>query len=579
MPEHASNIEEFTEEMAPPAVAIDKATVPIGASPTERPDLRKPSANAGHLYPQIALVGSILDERGDTSELPRTGPCIHLPSPAAIKAITAGSVLRERYVIQHQLGAGGKGTVFKALDRYRASLPKTQQYVGLKVLHACGECFERTMVDLQQDLHWAQVLSHPNIVNVFELDRDENVVFFTMELLQGESLRSLLERMRPTAMRKIQAWQLIRQLGAGLAHAHKRGVIHGDLKPGNIFVTREGELRILDFGAAQPFANEGSHSGASPARRASVTPAYASCEQLEGRSADPRDDLYALACVSYEVLTGAHPFASRPANLARDAGVRPTRPVGITNRQWKTLQAGLSWYRVNRSSSVRDWIRGLLDQSVEVEGVTPLHEFARTTEAQSNRSLSAGGIVCGVLIAVLICVALSRVTLSPKSFRAVRSTAPAEPKVREPITVPVPDIMAAFDPGMLEAASSPTVDTARRHVLGVAAAKPAARLDFSIRYETVKPDVRFVELMVNRNEHRAANAFTWWTESATAKQDVDYVRQAPAVQGFATDRVARIYVKLLPDARRMDRKYFFVAVADPAAAVAVTRTLVWLPKR
>jgi eukaryotic-like serine/threonine-protein kinase len=402
MPEHRADSEEFTEEMAPPSVAIDNSTVPIGAPLTGRADLRKPSANRGHLYSQVALVSSILDDTGDTSELPRTSACAHLPSTAVIRGITAGRVLRNRYVIQQRLAAGGKGTVFKALDRFRASLPQSQQFVGLKVLHPSGECFERTMADLQQDLHWAQVLSHPNIVNVFELDRDENVVFFTMELLQGESLRSLIERMRPTAMCKIQAWQLIRQFGAGLTHAHERGVVHGDLKPGNIFVTREGELRILDFGAAQPFASGGPHTGASPARRPSVTPAYASCEQLEGRSADPRDDLFALACISYEVLTGAHPFASRPANLARDAGIRPNRPGGITNRQWKMLQTGLSWHRVGRSTSVHDWIRGFLDQSVEAEGVTPLHKFARTTELQSDRYWSAGAMVCGVLITILI---------------------------------------------------------------------------------------------------------------------------------------------------------------------------------
>ena len=169
--------------------------------------------------------------------------------PDPISSMAVGDVLRDRYVLQERLGAGGKGTVFKALDRFRATLPETHQYVALKILHAGGDCSEQTLADLRLEFHCSQILSHRNIVNVYELDCDGDVIFFTMELLDGEPLSKVIERFRPATMRKSQAWQLIRQLGAGLAHAHERGVVHRDLKPRNIFVTREGELRILDFGA------------------------------------------------------------------------------------------------------------------------------------------------------------------------------------------------------------------------------------------------------------------------------------------------------------------------------------------
>ena len=177
-------------------------------------------------------------------------PKEHCPEPDTAVSISVGRILRDRYVIQERLGSGGGGTVFKALDRYRSSLPDAHQYVALKVLHSGRDCSEETIKELQRELHGIQLLSHRNIVNVFELDRDADVVFFTMEFLDGELLIDLLERLRPSTMQRLQAWQIIRQLGAGLEHAHERGIVHGDLNPRNILVTRDGELRILGFGAA-----------------------------------------------------------------------------------------------------------------------------------------------------------------------------------------------------------------------------------------------------------------------------------------------------------------------------------------
>src|SRR5271156_2746935 len=300
-----------------------------------------------------------------------------LASSDSISSVAIGRVLRERYVLQSRLGTGGKGAVFKALDRFRTTLPETQQYVALKILHAGGDCSEETLANLRLEFYCGQVLSHRNIVNVYELDRDGDVGFFTMELLDGEPLNNVIESLRPAAMRKSLAWQLIQRLGAGLTHAHERGVVHGDLKPRNIFITREGELRILDFGAAHSFLamkSQPEHADRVPTYG---TPAYASCEQLEGRRADPRDDLYALACICYELLAGTHPFGSQPATLARDYRVSLVRPPGLTHRQWRALQKGLSWHRAGRSISVRLWMRRLTKDRVPEPSMTPLQELTQ----------------------------------------------------------------------------------------------------------------------------------------------------------------------------------------------------------
>jgi serine/threonine protein kinase len=154
----------------------------------------------------------------------KTYPDTSRPAPVARhELLSPGCVLRDRYVIHERLGTGGRGIVFRAQDRYRASLPEAQQYVALKVLHSGPADSDEVINELRRELHCAQLLSHRNIVNVFEMDRDADVVFFTMELLDGALLSDVLERLRPRAMQRAQAWQIIKQLGAGLDHAHERG--------------------------------------------------------------------------------------------------------------------------------------------------------------------------------------------------------------------------------------------------------------------------------------------------------------------------------------------------------------------
>jgi len=268
-----------------------------------------------------------------------------------------GRVLRNRYVLEGLLGSGGMGTVFKAMDRYRCDLPEGNRHVAIKFLN--DETGNRTNVlsNLRREFYCAQALSHRNILKVYELDLDDDFAFFTMELLEGEPLSGALQKSRLFAISMPNVWAIIHEIGAGLTHAHARNVVHGDLKPQNIMIANSGDLRILDFGAARTLAHQ--RSSTRGARKISFTPAYACCELLEGQEADPRDDLYALACVAYELLVGEHPFQGRRSTEARDLGLTPRRPPGLTRRQWETMAMGLSWCREGRSISVRDWVAKL----------------------------------------------------------------------------------------------------------------------------------------------------------------------------------------------------------------------------
>jgi serine/threonine protein kinase len=494
------------------------------------------------------------------------------PALDPVPSVAVGQVLRGRYVLEARLGTGGKGTVFKALDRFRAALPSTHQYVALKVLDARGDCSAQRLADLRQEFYCGQGLSHRNVVNVHELDCDGDVVFFTMELLDGEPLSEVIERLGAAPMQRSQAWQLIQQLGAGLAHAHQRGVVHGDLKPQNIFITHEGELRILDFGAARIALDSQSQQAGFARNRG--TPAYASCEQLEGRAAESRDDLYALACVCYELLEGTHPFQRRAATLARDYRVSAIRPHGLTGRQWRTLQKGLSWHRAGRGISVHLWMLRLMNDRAQDHSLTPLRELAQSKAVPSSLPwrLAALSFVAAIL-------SIAAVVTQPRPTASPRTTAAASP---------VPS--AAVNPELAASQPSPTtpdVDTpasvSKKPYVDEALKSKATRSTpylIAVDAPQVRSDDHFVEIRLQRSLLQKPNSFTWWTEAGTAKPDIDYVSEKVATQNFPTGyRATRLYVRLLPRALRSQRAFFYIAVSQPGheGRPTVIRQQIWLP--
>jgi serine/threonine protein kinase len=500
------------------------------------------------------------------------------PTSDPLSSVAVGRVLRDRYVLHARLGASGKGVVFKALDRFRMTLPDEHQYVALKILHAGGDCPEQVLTNLRLEFHCGQLLSHRNIVNVYELDRDGDVIFFTMELLDGEPLSNVIERLHPSAMRRSQAWQLIQQLGAGLAHAHERGVVHGDLKPRNIFITREGELRILEFGASHRFMPVEMRPEHADYTFISGKPAYASCEQLEGRRAEPRDDLYALACICYELLAGAHPFGSRPATLARNYRVSLVRPHGLTGRRWRALQKGLSWHRAGRSISVRLWMHRLMRKRVRERSTTPLQELTQPNPVQPKMPWRAAALFLAVTLTTAAVLAGLRPTFALKAIDAP-SPVLSEAASRDSISAP-PDELPATDFIVTQASASARKDI----VYGAPQAKVAARAappTISAEPSQVRSDDHFAEIRLRRNLLQKNSSFTWWTEPATAKPNVDYVPEAVAIQTFPTGyRTTRLYVRLLPQSLRSQRAYFYIAIAQPGlhqGPDSVIRRQIWLP--
>jgi serine/threonine protein kinase len=264
------------------------------------------------------------------------------------------------------------GTVFAAVDQYRLDRSHGDQLVALKVLHTDVIKRPRLFAELRREFQHLQSLSHPNIVRVHEFDRDGDLAFFTMEHLSGALLSRVLSAQESSALYRPHALALIRDVGAAVAYAHARGVVHGDLYPGNIFVTDNGEVRVLDFGASHQLHRAPWISEFDSARQIAVaTPKYASCQLLEGEAADARDDVYALACIAYVLLTGRHPFQDNNALKARTLRLAPRRPTGLSGRQWTALRAGLHFGREQRPPDMSAWLaqldlRGAADRLPEL---------------------------------------------------------------------------------------------------------------------------------------------------------------------------------------------------------------------
>ena len=284
--------------------------------------------------------------------------------PAA-PPLTPGCVLRDRFVLEEVIGSGGMSVVFRALDRRREEALDRQPHVAIKVL---GDEFKRhpdALRALQRESRKTQRLAHQNIASVYDFDRDGPNVYMVMELLVGEPLDALLRRRGLLGLEKAEALRMLSEMGAGLSHAHGFGIVHSDFKPSNAFVTLSGETKLIDFGvsrATKPANAQGNTvlTMFDAGKLGAITVAYCSPEQMLGDAdPDPRDDVYALGVVAYELLSGKHPFDGRSALDAQLKGLSVKPIEGLSDEQNAALRAALECRREQRTASVVELLQGL----------------------------------------------------------------------------------------------------------------------------------------------------------------------------------------------------------------------------
>ncbi len=336
-----------------PSVPDNDATVVI--SEEDKPTLFQPSLES------LATQPAPITSPGIAKSLLDTLAGENLTASSSLRSdqeLSIGVVIKDRFVLKEELGRGGMGTVFKALDMRKVEANDREAYVALKVLNIDFRDNPVSLIALQRETKRAQTLSHPNIITVYDFDRDGAHVFMTMEHLQGCPLSNLIRGLPPGGMTFKKAWPIIEGICAALAYAHKKNIVHSDFKPGNVFITEQNEAKVLDFGIATAIGrpDKGADATVFNARElGAMTPAYASLEQIRDQAPDPRDDIYALACVCYELLSGQHPFRKLSAENALDLNLHPKPIAGLKRNQWKALQHGLAFKQEDRVRTVEEF--------------------------------------------------------------------------------------------------------------------------------------------------------------------------------------------------------------------------------
>jgi len=321
-----------------------------------------------------------------------------------------GVLIGGRYQISEELGRGGMGVVYKAVDN------KLKRTVALKFLPFEWTYDPQAKERFVREAQAAAALDHPNICTVHEIDEAEGKMFISMAFVEGESLKTKIERGRLVID---EALGLGMQVAEGLREAHKKGVIHRDIKSANIMVTESGQAKIMDFGLARVtggtlLTKEGMTMG---------TIAYMSPEQARGETVDQRSDIWSLGVVLYEMLAGRLPFRGehdqavvyailkeQPKPLT--AG-RPEIPASVDHVIGKALEKSPA----QRYQSVDDLID---DLKAIAEGIEPERVRARRRKAKL-RSWKRAGLYGGAagLLVLLAVVALRLFTGRPQAIETL----------------------------------------------------------------------------------------------------------------------------------------------------------------
>jgi serine/threonine protein kinase len=258
-----------------------------------------------------------------------------------------GSIVANRFVLRTHLGRGRYGEVYEALDRSLSDPQMGQEHsVALHLLHDRVREQTRLLQKLEGAYLQPHVWAHPNVVKISGFGCDRDKYFLVMELLEGASLRFILDENSPELLSHEEAFAVLRGVGDALKYAHAKSAIHGEIRPEKIFITSEFVVKVLDL---------------LPASSPRTVPFYVEDAAAQGAvaTADPRDDVYGLACLAYELLSGRHPFNANSPLEAAQAGLMPGPIDGLERWRWDALAGGLALRREQRTGSVAQFLRDL----------------------------------------------------------------------------------------------------------------------------------------------------------------------------------------------------------------------------
>jgi len=555
-----------------PAVAA--ATNPVAPSSTavtiDGPSLR-PATSAPITHGQQPVAVAATSARA--AEVTRKPVALKAVEKPHRPAMAPGTVLSDRYLLEQVIGCGGTAIVFRARDMLSAKGTAPNKQIAVKTPRPELGDPARATKRLKHEFEHARLLSHPSIVRVLDLHEDQGRSFMTMELVEGKLLAHLLRdwTMLPVPL----AYKLLRQCADALSYAHSQNVVHGDFKPGNIFVTKDEGVRIVDFGtAASPNTND--------SRIPAGTPTYASPDVLSGEIPDARDDVFSFACVAYEVLTGQHPFGRLSSLQARDEAKIPPRAWNLSTSQWLSLLSALSWKREQRPASVQELFARLSVEQpvatsapvhVDPEEVVPAELPAELMPKQRSWGFFAF-IACAAVVTYLAFQTQKgpdgshrpapAPTITPAAASLPASRPPPPPVVEPEAPAPTPAVTEAAKPETSAPAKAAPAAATK-------AARPAAATsEISFESPTVVTSETSVAavFLVKRSQPLSGRlSVSWKALSGTADAGIDFSSSASGTVTFADGQAQRaIYIPLRNDLLKEPDESFYVELIPPKSA-------------
>ncbi len=271
--------------------------------------------------------------------------------------IGPGSVLRGRFRLEEEVARGSMGIVYRAIDLVKLDAGALDPQLAVKVVSPEFANNKNALRTFQNEVVNSQHLSHPHIIHLFELDRDGDRHFITMEWLEGHSLAELLDNSQGSALPPTQTYAIIEQLCDAMIYAHEQGVVHADIKPGNVFLLETGEVKLIDFGIAKTNVAWQGSAEMDKFQTVALTPAYAGCERLEHEDPTDQDDLYSLACLIYRLLSGRRVFGPLNALEAEEQGAEVVAIDDMDEQRRDALAKALAFRRTDRQASVREFAK------------------------------------------------------------------------------------------------------------------------------------------------------------------------------------------------------------------------------
>ena len=314
-----------------------------------------------------------------------------------LNELARGTVFANRYEIIEELGKGGMGNIYRALDQ------KIKEEVALKLIKPEIAADKKTIERFSNELSIARKIGHRNVCRMYHLSEEQGTHYITMEYVPGEDLKSFIKRSEQLTAGK--AVSIAKQVCEGLTEAHRLGVVHRDLKPHNIMIDKEGNVRIMDFGIARSLEAK----GITAEGLIIGTPEYMSPEQAEGKEVDQRSDIYSLGVILYEMVTGRMPFEGKtPLSIALKHKSEIPPDAKELNAQ---VPSDLNWVIMKcleKSKEKRfQQAEELLSELEKIEKGIPTAERVvpkRKPEAEIPRKRFQSFIVPGILIFAAIII-------------------------------------------------------------------------------------------------------------------------------------------------------------------------------